>query len=796
MLGSVEVNERQRSDGRGVRCLGIHVLGAADLDASTVEEFAVRLSDLERLPDGDDRWERLSLPPRITSPTGVRFATTPLQAALRAGCDGLLLVATRQDPPRPGDTWRLAQLARPLLEERGVRVRVAEVRRFDVDGFREATEAGLRDLAPRPGEGEVALVMGGGPKVGFVGALLGMVQAGHLPQVFEPRREGEAHRAPRVLRLHADLVPWLVRTHQYDVLAHLGETEAERRVWRALAAARALDWRALGRVGVGEEELRAVRERHPEVLALDPPRPPAGTGRKPADETGWRWYRRALQTSFLIRATGDPASALYLARPWVDCHVRELACQDPVSREHALVRALDGPEADEALGRLLERWTDLAPGPVRALVGAPAVQQLCRLGGLASHGRLASHDWPHHLLDALAALAEDLDLGAAPPVGGGLLLLMAVGQTENREARGWSPEGQAEAAVGALVRYLALRLLPRGRVHLRLVGSERVRAHAQRLRDAALRQRFGSIELVEVDPEDTSAGLAEAERWLEGDPRLAHSSEAVLVVGPGTKPMNVVVTLAGGQWGTNRALPLRIAYLREQERGGRWSSVLEEARERVLPRLGPDEVVAPLLLFALRQLDLGTVERALRLGSDRWSGLEPRVDELQRLLTPARGERRGVPDPRVWFPARARAFADLAGSDPWRAVYATCAAAEAAWPSPRRRDGGGSRPAPWRVPTRPRGHELWRVRSEGPFGHCVWALPPPANEVRRLIEGVIEEVEASPPGGPVPFEPGDAIVRRVDELVEEVRRLAPASSPYPRPPGDGPGVSPSPEVGD
>jgi hypothetical protein len=250
------------------------------------------------------------------------------------------------------------------------------------------------------------------------------------------------------------------------------------------------------------------------------------------------------------------------------------------------------------------------------------------------------------------------------------------------------------------------------------------------------------------------------------------------VVGPGTKPMNVLVTLAGGQWGTNRTMPLRMTYLREQERGGRWSSVLEEARERVLPRLGPDEVVAPLLLFALRQLDLGTVGCALRLGSDRWSGLEPWVDELQRLLTPARGERWGVPDPRAWFPARARAFATLAGSDPWRAIYATCTAAEAAWPSPRRRGEGGGRPAPWRVPTCPRGHELWRVRSEGPFGHRVWALPPPADEVRQLIEGVIEEVEASPPSGPVRFEPGDAIVCRVEELVEDVRRLAPTPSPY------------------
>ncbi len=788
---------RRRSERRGVRRLGVHVLGAADLDARTVEEFAAELVKFERLSEGEERWTRLSRAPRITSPGGVRFAATPLQAALRAGCDGLLLIATRQDPSHPGDTWRLAELVRPLLEGRVPVVRVAEVRRFDVDGFREATEERLRELASQLGVGEALLVMGGGPKVGFIGALLGMIQADHLPQVLEPPREGEAHRAPTVRRLEADLVPWLVRTHQYEVLAGLAEIEeSERRAWRALAAARALDWRALAEIEVEASELRAVREPHPEALVLDRPRPPAGVGRRPVDEAGWRWYRRALQTSFLARVADDPASALYLARPWADCHVRELACRDPINREHGLVRALDGAGADEALGRLLGRWPELAPGPVRALVEAPAVQQLCRLGALASHGRLDDHEWPYHLSDALVALAENLGLRAVPSVAGELLLLMAVGQTENREARGWSPEGQAEAALEAIVQHLAVRLLPRERLHLRLIASGRVWAHAQRIRRAASRRRFGSVAVLEVDPEGTEAALMKVARWLEGDPRLANGSEVLLVVGPGTKQMNVVVTLAGGQWGTNRALPLRVAYLHERESGGEWSSVLEVARERVLPRLGPDRVVAPILRFALRRLDLGTVRRALELGSNRWAEVEPRVVELQRLLTPVRGGRRGVPDPRAWFPARARAFATLAEGDPWRAIYATCAAAEAAWPAATRRAGGGHRPASWRVPARPCGHELWRVRNQGPFGHRVWELPPPAEEVRRLIEAVIEEVEQDPPGGPVVFEPSDAITRRVEELVAEIGRLAPPAEPSRSSQEADPGTLPTPDVGD
>jgi hypothetical protein len=770
------VEETSRSQGREIERLGIHVLGAADLDVRRVEEFETALAAVEQMPTEQRRWALLQRPPQTTSSSGIRFATTPLQAAVRAGCDGLLLVATRQQPSHPGDTWRLAELVQPLLEAHGLLVRVVEMHRFDVDCFRVAIDRELRRLGSEHSIGEAFLVMGGGPKVGFVGVLLGMIQADHLPQVLEPRRDGETDRPPAVRRLEADLVPWLARTHQYEVLADLAEiAEAERRAWRSLAAARALDWSTLAGAEIEPADLETVRRRHPGTMVLNPPSPRLSIGEKPTDEGGWRWYRQALQASFLVRTAGDPASALYLARPWTNSRVHELAWQDPNNRDHELVRALDGTAADEALGRLLDRWADLAPGPIRALVGAPAVQQLCRLGGLASHGRLAGDDWPHHLLDALAALAEDLEPGATPPVAAGVLLVMAVGQTENREARGWSAHAQAEAALEAIVRYLSLRLLPRGRVHLRLVASERVQAHAQRVREAAQRRGFGSIDMIEVDPEDTEAALDRVADWLEDDGRLAHGSEALLVVGPGTKQMNVVVTLAGGRWGTNRALPLRVAYLRERRDNGMWSSILEETRERVLPRLGPDQVVAPVLRFGLRRLDLGTVRRALQLGSNRWAPLEPRVKELQRLLTPTRGGGHGVPDPRAWFPARGQAFVMLAEPDPWRAIYATCAAAEAAWPAPPRRPQGANRPAPWRVPERKRGHELWRVRNEGPFGHQVWRTPPPPQEVHRLIEGTIAEIEQNPPKGAIDFQPRDAVTRRIEELVEEIHRLAPST---------------------
>ena len=91
---------RRTSNGRTVRRLGVHVLGAADLDV-TSPNLEAGIAKLEALPDDASRWEELTRPPQLTTPTEGRFAMRSLHAALEAGCDGLLLIATRQDPPDP-----------------------------------------------------------------------------------------------------------------------------------------------------------------------------------------------------------------------------------------------------------------------------------------------------------------------------------------------------------------------------------------------------------------------------------------------------------------------------------------------------------------------------------------------------------------------------------------------------------------------------------------------------------------------------------------------------------------------
>ncbi len=760
---------RRTSNGRTVRRLGVHVLGAADLDV-TSPNLEAGIAKLEALPDDASRWEELTRPPQLTTPTEGRFAMRPLHTALEAGCDGLLLVATRQDPPDRGDTWRLAELVQPLLRRRGVVVRSVEVREFGLEGFRTATRRGLEAFTQGASVDEVVLVVGGGAKLAFAGALLGLIQAGWTPRLLQPPREGESLAPPQTLRLEVSLVPWLVRTHQYEVLAQLATLEeSERRAWRALAAAQALDWRALAAAGVEEEDLEELRRRYPGVPAPDLPCPLAQVASKPTTEAEWRWYRRTLQASLLVRAAGDPSSALYLGRPWTEARVLELAFRDP-NCDHPGLRALRQGEHG-ALAELLRRPRDLKPGPVRDLLENQEVRELCRLDSEASHGKLRhdGRDWRPGLRGHLAALAQDLAPDALPPVMEELLVLLPVGETGLREQRGWSAEGQAEAALRALTDHLSLRSVSSWRAHLRLVASADVRDHAGRLQARAEELRFRSVEAIEVDPEDAEAATVVIADRLEADTGLAGCAEALLVTGPGTKAMNVAMVVGGGQWGTNRTLSLQVGNLREDER--QRSSRLEMDRDQVLLRLGPDRVVAPILTLALRRLRLDTARRVLEMASYRWRRLQKPVAELERRLMGLGGRgKKAEAEAKVWFPARARAFAALAGEDPWRAVYATCAAAEAAWPSPQHNGEYGA--SPWRVEGRPRGRELWWVRNDSPFGHRVWASPPSAEEVRRLIEGVIEEVRRRPPDGPVAFQPDDAIVGALKGLEEGVEHVA------------------------
>jgi hypothetical protein len=146
-----------------------------------------------------------------------------------------------------------------------------------------------------------------------------------------------------------------------------------------------------------------------------------------------------------LRASGSVigrpwASESALGRPWTEARVLELAFRDP-NRDHAKLRALRQGEFG-ALAGLLQRPQDLRQGPVRDLFQNQEVQELCRPGSQASHGKLRQdgRDWRLELRGHLATLAQELAPDALPPVTEELLVLLPVGETRRREQRGWSTE--------------------------------------------------------------------------------------------------------------------------------------------------------------------------------------------------------------------------------------------------------------------------------------------------------------------------------------------------------------------
>jgi hypothetical protein len=761
-----------RREIKGIRRLGVHVLGAADLGVSPMQ-FAAELMAVEALPPGEPRWRRLGRPSKAEAPGEPSYAMSPLHAATQSECDALLLVATRQEPPDPGDSWRLAHLVEPLLHGRGVAVHIVEVHHFGLEGFKRAVKDGVDWFDRRWQPDEVVLVVGGGPKIAFLGALLGMVQAGRTPRLLEVPRKGEPPRSPSDLQLEVSLLPWLVRAHQYTFLAEQPEIhQQQRRVWSGLAAAEALDWRALAVVGVTGADLQQLRKDHPQIPIPDLSGPPTH-GEPPVDEAGWRWYRRTLQASLLVRATDDPLSALFLTRPWTECRAMELAFQDPANRDHPMVAALRQGDHG-ALTHLLENRRELAPGPVRDLLENAEVRELCRLGSEASHGKLhRERDWRLDVRDHLETLAQDFGPECLSPMAEEHLVLLPVGETTAREERGWTADLQAEAVMTTLTDRLLLCSIPHRSVHLRLIASAQVLDHARRTRSSAEAHGLRSVEVILVEPNDIQGGTREIAGRLEQDRFLVGCAEVLLVTGPGTKSMNVAMLLAAGQWATNRAVPMQVANLKESRRsdgsGTGQRSFLEVDHERVLPRLGPDQVVAKIVTPALQWLRLSTARRVLGMASYRWRDVERSVAELERQLWGFGQRRRKTDEAQILFPARARAFASLAERDPWRAIYATCAAAEAAWPSPRR--DRGFDPSPWRAKGRPWGGKLWTERNYGPFGHRIWASPPSAAQVRQLIDGVIDEVRQRPPKGPVAFRPDHAIVAALEQVKRDVERV-------------------------
>jgi hypothetical protein len=619
---------------------------------------------------------------------------------------------------------------------------------------------------------EVSVDATGGPKTAFLATLLAVIAAGWRPMVIEPV-PGETIPAVRSLTLEADLTPWLVRERQFSSLAHLAAPRsARRRVWQHLARCQALDWAGIRDADAGEDEIAAARRDHPYLVvppALTPP-PEAG---KPATREGWTYYRSMLQSSFLARVDADPASALHLARPLIETWVRELAHQDRAGAESPLVRALDDNQAVNPLHSLVNGTRTLPAGHIRTFLENPALQRLHSLGNDASHGKYPPAGWQEGVGSVLAAWSDSLSprVAAAPPATGDVLIVIAVGEGRQRERdRSWPSRAQLAAQVEAIAAELTIRLTSPRRCHLVMTHTAQVHDQAEMLRSLAIERLFASVTSVVVPPDGADQATELVEGALVGAAGHERCAEVMVVAGPGTKAMNLAILLACARWAADRARPLTLMSMRELKQPLAPSSVLDRAGQSVLPRLGQDRIVGDVLVSALRRLELATAARVIQLGSARWAGLAAQVANLETLIyghPPRKSDSEHWRDQaKRWFPARAACLARVATLDAWRAVYSTCAAAEAAWYAGRRVR------SVWydQRKGRRRGYELWRLRNQSPFGHEPWREAPDPAFVDRLIADVILEVRDN--SNAADFEPPDALTGRLDILLTQVDEIA------------------------
>lgn len=224
----------------------VHPVGAADLDVVTAqpgggaESFQLRAALLHQLRHRGDTGEVARLMLRGGwddghASTGRPAPLPQVLAALAASDPGvpvrLLLLGTRQDPPRARDTHQVAEALAVAVREGAawLPVEVAKVRTVTATGHAEALVidalgAALPDRGA-PGD-RAAVTWGSGPSALALGAVTALVRAGlpwrlvELPPQRDPRVV-DPLEAPEV----DPVVALLVRWRMFPALHHLATTD-------------------------------------------------------------------------------------------------------------------------------------------------------------------------------------------------------------------------------------------------------------------------------------------------------------------------------------------------------------------------------------------------------------------------------------------------------------------------------------------------------------------------------------------------------------------------------------------
>jgi hypothetical protein len=741
--------------------VALHLLGRADLAARDAADYRARL----------DRLDAGEVDVLLAMREGAQHATGPPIGSLLSRCrrhglevERLVLVGTRLGATalegREGnDTELLARLIADVLTRQpelygaghAPHARVVTVRELSAAAFQQAARRWLHHRGRA--DGKVVVTLGGGPVEGFLGLLMGCLEAGVVPLVCVTNQAIPDRDDLLELSVEGDAEPWLVRSGAFEAMAELQPTR--RQEWLFLAALARYSWAEAERLRPG---LPVGAER---AMGL-----PRVLGEEPVDSTGWDFYRRLME-GVVARSVGagDP-SGLAAARAWPVIRVREVTSAGgeaegrpkPWSaRPHAghvdhyvsawRRGAVKPPEwLDELAPRA--RWAPAYEAARRLAHARPLTLERALAAATALAGQTTKPD------PITRQLGHEGQLIAPLLPGPGRLIVACV-------------SGPDLPRSSALQMLLAIQgcLSRAGRdvlaaSHLRLVSSRESLPHAASMVAEASAALATAAVVGEVPPDDQEGCRRLVLGALRDAPELGGASAAVFACNPGTKAMNLGAVLAVLQWSFETLRPFSVAPLGLTPTGSELR--LDPHARPVVARLLHDRVLRQLLPRLVRRLELPLARRLSSLGSDRWEPVTKRVDRLLRLWL----ERR--PDGARWFPARAELCLRLAETDPWRALHTFCGLADQTWAAPVPGVGWAY---PWRDgPGLLACQRVWTRRCEGPLGHHFLGGAGAPDEVAEEMRQAVRALRGA---GLVPAEqePSSRLAEEVARLVTEIEAV-------------------------
>lgn len=636
-----------------------HVLGDADLGvrpARDAEGVAERKRINELLLSGaiDDKKSLLTGSSRDE---GQHRAFRPLESTiahiqifddslLGSGSDRIVLIATQQNPPHPGDTAPIAHAFTEVAERDGglfgieATVEVVIVPEMAADAFASAVrEAAAAWYRPDGSIDEVIVGIAGGPVTATIGVIGGLVGAGIVPKLIESNRQDRnlEVEAP-LLAPFIDVKRRLARTRQYEALRALLPVESgdERWLCRQLHQATIGSWPAEPppRNGVDKRFVTAA-------TALDVPRWNNGDFQAPATANQWDGWRKAVERVVVGEiARGEP-TALPLMKLALACRINseafKLGTELDAERQHIQQNPNAGGErlhtaGDVVMHRLFIRRH--RQGRTAAALNHLMTEnraEWSRIAAAARH-RLAGDRLENArkvLVDERVTGRGDAAndavrlLGYVPPApldADRQLVLMCVGMQNRTEN-----DPMANALLAHFgdrpieVMLLASGHGERGTVPVAEALVGQIAAEGRR----ATVVECDDVASIEAARSALTEAVAAADRF---DVTGVH-----VVAGPGSKAFNVAATLVGIEESFALAVPMALLSLKRIDNDDTEVVPVTDA----LPgwqRLVGDADVAIIVRDAIQRLDLGLARSTIGLAGPAWNDVRDLVQQLTEQL--------------------------------------------------------------------------------------------------------------------------------------------------------------------